>query len=374
VQADPLTQRKPSSPRLVPISTYRREVRHAAATGVFEAERTDLELFAAVGQVARALNPERPDRLSQPQFDRYVAAHQDEFPGVPSARAIYMRVNTGRQAHIGWKSIVRAACSSPKAARQTLVAARRSEFETPLTNRVVFFALNAVARRLGARSLTPGGYDDERQRIGGSKDRKHQTLALLLPTANQIESFVGDWDEALVIALLEPRSSEAQQPTERKPMGMDMSVAIGHYLEHHGLLPARAEIRRFAKHADFALSDPQGVLWEEHMAEFRARWTELGRWAPAGLPPREHQHLNPEQPGPFEGALRPIHTRWENIDDCAQAVLDYWDTLQGRSEPTQKGYGRWAVGKPYPAPSVFNNQAGGFTPVKERARELRRAR
>ena len=349
-------------------------MRHAAPSGVFEAERTDLELFVAVGKVARALNPERPDRLSQPQFDRYVAAHQDEFPGVPSARAIYMRVNTGKHGQIGWKSIVRAACSSPKAARQTLVAARRSEFDTPMSNRVVFFALSTIARLLGAASLTPGRYDDERQRIGESKERKSRALALLLPTANQIESFVGDWDEALAIARLEPRTVETVSRSERRSTGMEVSVAIGHYLEHHGLLPTRPDLRDFAKRAEFALSEPPGSLWEEHMSKFRARWAELGRWTPAGLPPREHRHLNAAKPEPIEGATRSVHAKLEGIDECAEALLAYWDTLQGRSEPTQKGYGRWAVGKPYPSPSTFGRVGGGFTSVKERARELRASR
>lgn len=348
-------------------------MRHAAATGSFAAELTDLELFEVVGRVARAVNPGRPDGLSQPQFDRYVAEHRDEFVGVPTARAIYMRVNTGDQGHIGWKAIVRAACSSPHAARQTLVAAHRSEFATPITNRVVFFALNAVARSLGAKSLTPGRYDEERQRIGSGKDRKSRALALLLPTANQIDSFAGDWDTALAVGRLEPRSKEAPPGADPKPMGMDTSVAIGHYLEHHGSLPARKDLRVFAAAADFALSEPPGVLWETHMAAFRDRWAQLGRWAPPGLPPPKHRYLNPEKPAPIEGALPPVRNRWNNLDVCAESVLAYWDTLQGRAEPTQKGYGRWAVGKPYPAPSAFNRLPGGFTAVKERARELRRA-
>lgn len=361
-------------PKSVPVGTYRQTVRHAAATGIFEAERTDLELFEAVGRVARAVNPGRPEHLSQPQFDRHVAAHRVEFPGIPSARAIYMRVNTGKQAHIGWKAIVRAACASPRAARQTLVAARRSEFETPMTNRVVFFALNTVARSLGVSSLTPGRYDDERQRIGQSKERTNRALALLLPTANQIESFVGNWDEALAIARLDPRTVETVSRSERRPTGMEVSVAIGHYLEHHGLLPTRPDLRDFARHAEFALSEPPGVQWEEHLAKFRARWAELGRWAPAGLPAREHRHFNATKPEPIDGATRSVHAKLEGIDECAEALLAYWDTLQGRSEPTQKGYGRWAVGKPYPSPSTFGRVGGGFTAVKERARELRRAR
>lgn len=62
---------------------------------------------------------------------------------------------------------------------------------------------------------------------------------------------------------------------------------------------------------------------------------------------------------------------WNELDACAEAVMAYWDKLPGRNEPTQQGYGRWAVGKPYPAPSAFA-QHGGFTSVKERARTLRR--
>lgn len=346
-----------------------------ASTGVFEAERTDLELFEVVGRVARAVNPARPQSLSQPQFDRYIADHRDELPGVPTARAIYMRVNAdGNQARVGWQVIVRAACASQASARQTLVAARRSNFETPVTARVVFFALNVVARNLHVRSLAPGEYEQERQRIAASKERRSRVLVSLLPTANQLEQFAGSWDEALALANLEPRPRNTVPPQEeRKPMGVEAVDAIGLYLEQQGSLPTRADLRRFARAAKFALSDRREIRWEQIIGDFREHWAQLGRWCPPGVPPAGQRFLHPAEPVEDKAATGRIRERWADIDDCARAVVDYWETLKGRTEPTQKAYGRWAVGKPYPAPRVFARH-GGFTAVKERARDLRRGR
>jgi len=68
-----------------------------------------------------------------------------------------------------------------------------------------------------------------------------------------------------------------------------------------------------------------------------------------------------------------VRDRW-TLDRCADALVDYWDTLPAGREPKQKPYGAWAVGKAdFPAPRSLA-QHGGFRVVRDNARERRRVR
>jgi hypothetical protein len=346
-------------------------VSHETTTGRFAAELTDRELLDVIGEVAWAVRPGAPESLSQPQFDAYVDEHRVRYPGVPTARAIYMRLNSGSAGRVTWRSIVRAACGSERSARQTLVAATRAATPVPVSDRNVFFALTVVARRLDARTVSPGEHDDERERTRLVDRRRGGVLARLLPTAAQLAQYAGGWDEALVLAGLDARAQEVRRPPA--PESVPVVRALGLYLEHQGSLASRPELRRFAEEADFALADDAERPWAEHVAAFRSAWEQAGRWCPPGYPPHKKRVRYSMAAGAIPGLPPRVRGRWDELDACADAVLTYWGTLPGRREPTQKGYGRWAVGKPYPAPSRFA-QHGGFTAVKERARALRRRR
>ncbi len=65
--------------------------------------------------------------------------------------------------------------------------------------------------------------------------------------------------------------------------------------------------------------------------------------------------------------------RAASVDVCAR-LLAYWDTLPGRQEPTQLGYGAFGSGEPdFPAPLRLERH-GGYERGRERARALRRER
>lgn len=342
---------------------------HETATGRFTAELTDRELLDVVGEVARAVRPAAPQSLSQPQFDAYVEERRDRYPSVPTARAIYMRLNSGSAGRVTWRSIVRAACGSVNSVRQTLVAATRSTPLVPVTERTVFFALTVVARRLHAPTLAPGEYDGGRERMRLLDRRRGGALGGLLPTAAQLAQAAGGWDDALAMAGLEPRPATPKRPPA--PEAVSIVQALGLYFEHQGALGSWPELKRFAEQANFALTDFAGHSWEVYLAAFRSEWGETGRWCPPGYPPHKTRVRYPMAAGAIAGLPPRVRGRWDELDACADAVLTYWGTLPGRREPTQKGYGRWAVGKPVPASSRFA-QHGGFTTVKERARALRR--
>lgn len=102
-------------------------------------------------------------------------------------------------------------------------------------------------------------------------------------------------------------------------------------------------------------------------------WTAQGRWCPPDYPQHKQRVRYPIPSDGIPGLPPRRRVQWTDPDACAEALAEFWDTLPSRKEPTQKTYGKWAVGKPYPAPNVFLKH-GGFTAVKERARRLRKRR
>jgi hypothetical protein len=146
--------------------------------------------------------------------------------------------------------------------------------------------------------------------------------------------------------------------------------ALALFIEHNGWLPVEPELCRFATRSGFKLAQPDRA-WGAEVADARERWRADGRWFPPGLLPKDQRPDLIAATGEY--AQHPRTGSWDDIDVCAQALNVYWDTLPGRQEPTQKGYGRWATGKPYPAPRNFARH-GGFGAVKERARQLGRGR
>jgi hypothetical protein len=62
---------------------------------------------------------------------------------------------------------------------------------------------------------------------------------------------------------------------------------------------------------------------------------------------------------------------WDDLDACAWKVVEFWDQLPRRQEPSRTRYGRWAVGKPVASPRIASTATGGWTAVLRRARELR---
>lgn len=240
----------------------------------------DAELLAAIRAVALALGGTAPEKLSQPQFDRGRATVADDYPGLPTARAIYMRLNSGTGGRVPWASIVRAALAGGVSAQQTIAATRRSAATVPVDRRVVFFALTLVARELGVRTFGPDGYDATASRL---RRTRRGALASLLPTANQLVTYAGDWDMALELAELDPRPAAHARPAPVRPDTVSVSEALGLYLEHHGSLASKAELRWFSQAGGFALANDAARPWGEFVAELREVWTAAGRWCPQSL-------------------------------------------------------------------------------------------
>ena len=334
---------------------------------------TDTELLDGVRAVALVAAADAPEKLSQPQFDRHRDDVADEYPQLPTARAIYMRINSGNQGRVSWGSLVRAAVKGGAAIRQTVVAARRSTPGVPLTERGVFFALRLVAGERETNSPSPDEYDATADTLRRSR---RGALAKLLPTANQLTQFAGGWDDALQLAQLEPRNrtdgeSATQRKSKRKPAAVSVPDAILLFVAHQGALPTRPDLRWFAKTAGFALANDGGQPWDAAVTEARRKWAAEGRWFPPRAARQAERARYQPKPGDLPAGLPP-RTQLVDLDTCVDAVVAYWDTLPPGREPKQKPYGTWATASGYPAHSRFT-QFGGFSEVRELARKKRRA-
>jgi hypothetical protein len=379
--------------------------------GQFDAAYTDEELVLIVVAVARAAQPGNPAAITQAAFDRSRARVADRWPDAPTARAIYQRLNQRAQRTLTWRRIVEGALAGGASARQMLVAGHRAAAET-LDNRAVAFALLVVERHIPAREpITPGRYD--LVRAEQTRDRAiTPSLRAMLPTANQILAACGSWPDALRVAGLADRAATVETPApiagaddvEPANPGVDCLVsaephtaagaasrpararrvlppslpvveAIGRHLELHGFLPTSSGLKQWATRYRISLGKADGIPWTDLLADFRRQWVSMGRWCPPAAP--ESGQAPPYEdldPATLATLPRVRQNRWADIDDCARCVLAHWDTLRGREEPRQKTYGVWASGKPeYASPNVFARH-GGFTAVKERARQLRHER
>lgn len=341
------------------------------------ARYTDTELLDAVREIALLEAPNAPESLSQPRYDAGRTRIADTYPDLPTARAIYMRLNSGTQGTVPWSSLVKAAVTGEASERQAIAAARRANPDVPVDERLAFFALNLAAKELASRSPSPDQYDALVTRL---RHRRRHALAKLLPTANQLATFAGGWNEALILAGLvsrAPAGGHRADPSRwedgQRPVSTTEGIHL--FLATQGRLPSRDELRAFASKGNFRLSETPRRPWQAHSADARQAWIELGRWWPArslprGSRPALYEPLPDDLPDDLALQRR---NRWADIAVCARVLNDYWDTLPPGTEPKQKRYGVWAVDRDAPAPSRFQ-QHGGFSAVREHARALRRAR
>jgi hypothetical protein len=130
--------------------------------GLFAVLYRDVPLLTVVAEVARRIDPDEPQRVSQPRFDRGrgEAGSALGFPKVPSASAIYQRFNrTARSngnAKLSWQRILALGLGSVDPT-QALAASTRSD-EDEFDTRHLWFAMRAIAQHLELSGLTRSDY------------------------------------------------------------------------------------------------------------------------------------------------------------------------------------------------------------------------
>jgi hypothetical protein len=123
-----------------------------------------------------------------------------------------------RQLGIPWSKLLTMVADEGGAFTQTLNASAW-RVRTKLTDELIATALRVIALRLGAATLRPRQYDDERNQMAREDAARWLHGRLLddeFPTSSQIDSQLG-WDKALRIAGLAPRPVAAGATAPGRP-------------------------------------------------------------------------------------------------------------------------------------------------------------
>lgn len=234
------------------------------------------QLYRIVKEAALALNPESPETLSVRQFDRTVASLG--YTDAPSARAICGRLKRG------WREIVDLALSRKPSGKKIDVPQMSDEAKW-LTERQVFFALNAIARFKNVETMTAHDYDHYLAEFLAARRQPAHILGrnARFPTSSQIERLAEDfeskhemkaWEKALVYAGLQPVKTVTAN-------ALSVVEAINLYIEASGceFYPSSKELPRLREEFGISIREREaGRKWEELMKEA------LDGRAAAGLP------------------------------------------------------------------------------------------
>jgi hypothetical protein len=339
------------------------------------------------------------------EFDNARAgAHR---PEAPSARAIAMRLGRDGKS-MPWAELLERACA--EGSTEIRHGKEESAGEAPHLNQAhLYFALNAVAKHLEVRTLTPAGYDrgrdqlieaEARRRTGRHPDQPH-LLAELLPNSDQIRriaatvadgkvmrsgqsgraSGAASWDHALRIAELEPRAEvlERQAADRRRVESMPTPEALHHFIEHNGRWPTDNELRDFAEMANFALNRSRSGHWRDQLLLARDYRAALGLESPEvpeTLPRRRPRSITINAPESIPGAppRGGPGKGWATREVCLDALQLFDEQLPPGEKRTRKRYATFAIEHGLPSPTNFDRRYEGFTALMEEMRRRREER
>lgn len=367
------------------------------ARGRASSRHSDGELYGLVRHIATWVNRRRPTRVTMVEFDNArTGAHR---PDAPSARAIAMRLGRDGRS-MPWAELLERACAEGS------IEIRHGKEESAggaphLSEAHLYFALNAVAKHLGVRTLTPAGYDRGREQLIEAEARRrtgrhpHQPhlLAELLPNSDQIRriaaatagdgvlrsgkpgrpSGAASWDHALRIAGLEPRATTRDR---RLVESMPTPEALHHFVEHNDRWPTENELRDFAEKADFALTRSRSGPWRDQLILARDYRADLGLESPEipeGDVPRRRRLTTINAPASIPGAppRGGAGKGWVTREQCLDALQLFDEQLPPGEKRTRKRYAAFAIEHGLPSPTNFDRRYEGFTALMA---EMRRRR
>jgi|GEM_PF-3155640 len=230
-----------------------------AKSGKFKSRYDKNALYSLVADVCRFVDPEEPEEVSQPDFDRSRAAAG--HPNAPSARAIYGRLKKP------WEEIKRIALDPTRDVNQTIALNSRADARK-LNPEEIHFALNRVARELEAKTVSFFDYVRMREKLIAKDKRRNGEVGILetlLPTAHQIENTCGSWQDALGQAGLEPYA----QPGGVKS-GLTISEAYDLIVDLTGKAPRRASFDQLRSRFGISITKtPPAATWPDVEREIR---------------------------------------------------------------------------------------------------------
>jgi len=321
-----------------------------------------LALLHVVREVARSSPADEPRRISTRSWDG-ARELSDRFVDVPAARRICEHLR------LPWEKIGELAFMNGHAQRVALGHALGGEQADWLTEEYSCFALRVIARRLGAATLTPGQYRAGRQAmLASGRGRRNLARRVLIPTAEQIQTLAGGWDEALTQAELPPRRGLGGHHARVGPVRI--VEVLDRCYEHHGTEPTLGELGLFARANGIPFPRKErGRPYSSYVKEWKDGRSVRGLDVPDGPPPKcERPDYSSDVGAALSGEKRAKST-WADHEEVIAWVARYLAELKPRDCASQRGYDAWARqhhGAPWA--SVLERH-GGWVAVREEASE-----
>ena len=344
-------------------------------SGRAKSRYSDLDLYEAVRVIAKFVDADDPESISQPAFDaaRASAGH----PDCPTARAVCMRLADRDRSSLPWAELLSRALDG-EINRSRSHTAHRAAAESPyLGEEHLYFAVKLVARELG-KPPTEDHYTRIRENlIARARRRGSSLITELMPTAGQLIRIAdhlrtenSSWNNVLEIAKLPPAS---QTITERQPTAsVPVAEAIDEFVTWNDAWPSRARLEAFIRQLNVRLKFDRQP-WPEHIAEARRRRSERGESSPPGDGPKAPGYRYRPRPIKLPPEL-PAHwpLRGEAIQSeeaCRDAVKQYAESLAKGRQPTKKGYMAYAAEHALPSHHSLDRYGG----LKKLLCEVRKA-
>jgi hypothetical protein len=301
-----------------------REGNRRGSDGRFIAGGDLLGRYAAVAQVLRAVDPDRPERVSMRRFD--VARERAGHGSLPRAQSIATWLG------MPWAEVKAVALDEKRDKVRTYRSRHRSPPRPWDDADGALNAMKRVAEAFERDDLAARVYDDYRENAAPATRE-------LLPTAAQIVKLFGSWEAALARACL-------RSPRSRPPPGLSVVDAIGVFVRTQGCLPGRSELEAFA--ADprwaFPLQRIGSRRWQAWIDDFEKWWVGgLERVMPAAplgrspfVPLNEADIVelpNPERPP----------KNWWNRERVVACVIAYLEEHPEAAILRQPSYRAWAT-------------------------------
>lgn len=293
-------------------------------------------LLAAVSDVVLLVDPVRPERVTQVQFDT-AAGRDARFAQLPRAQQLTRILKQG------WKDLVELSLRPQASRERSLVMRQRADNAGCLEHGQGEYALRLASLRLGGvASFGPKEYRLEREAIlrevGADTASGFSEPHLLLPSEDQLLTLFGDWDSALVAAGLRPRDGVVNTVQGRPPKIVDV---LDRCFEAHGTEPRMKELALFAQANGIPFPRKErGRPFSDFVREWKERRTAAGLPVPAGVPPkRDRPDYSRDVGAREEGEARA--KSWE-LDECVTWLRRYLDDLTLGARPSTRGYDKWA--------------------------------
>jgi len=300
--------------------------KHRAADGRFVTGDDLHSRYAAIAEVLRAADSERPEDVSMRTFDaaRKVAGHGS----LPLAQ------NLADWLGLSWAEVKTVALDKQRDKTKTYRVRRKAPDRPWKSEEGALLALRRVAEARESVELSQVDYDVYRK-------QQSQEVRDLLPTSPQVIALFGSWAKALARVGL-------RTPTAARAKGMPVVEAIGLFVSTQGRLPRRADLVQFAadERWHFELESLSRRPWDEWITDFREYWgDQLKRWVPpqprrgGERPPLEA--LSAEEIAKLPRPQRLPKNYW-TYDRVIECVIRYFEDHPEEPMLQQGPYREWA--------------------------------